>query len=302
MQSRWKRIGRWFARHAVGSSIVSFLVAVAAVIAIINGIPAVFDTDLPWLGNKVNLPLVTATVWQLAWVIPLAIAFVLLLAILRNSRTADRPRGVRMEAHGHAGPPRPSVQEGPTLVARNTEYVTPNAPPVATLASSEPTDEEVEARAEFIHAQVQDLSENIFGSPNIYAGMRQARLAARDQLRQEAVDAMRAINSHVKFGVALSERIGTLAPQKPPEATWQSHEREAELWLEQTRTLLDDNCPALSVDFRKAMATDVDVQWQTVSDHRNVYSVGRGERERELIRRAVDLLDRCVRRLDRPHG
>ena len=59
----------------------------------------------------------------------------------------------------------------------------PVSPPLR--SRREPNEDEIEARAELILARVNDLSENLFGSPNAYAGPRWAPLVARDELRKE---------------------------------------------------------------------------------------------------------------------
>jgi hypothetical protein len=65
---------------------MAFLVALAAIVQIINGLPDLFDRSLPWLGGKVNLGDWAASVWQLIWVVPLALALLLLVAIYRATR------------------------------------------------------------------------------------------------------------------------------------------------------------------------------------------------------------------------
>ena len=76
--------------------------------------------------------------------------------------------------------------------ADNITMDAPILPPgegrVSSRASVDSTEAEVASRAEFIHAQVQDVSDSVFGSPNIYVGMNQARIVARDQLQAESED------------------------------------------------------------------------------------------------------------------
>jgi hypothetical protein len=147
------------------SAIAPTLLVVAAVVTILSGLPTVVDTTLPWLGSRVNLFFVTATIWQIAWVIPLIIALALLVGIYRNSRSAPLA-GVRMEAHGHKGTPEETIArlsarvkeletqadqgaiktvnqpdhepKGSTVSVPHVDYVTPPVRPV--LVHSEITD------------------------------------------------------------------------------------------------------------------------------------------------------------------
>jgi hypothetical protein len=84
----------WLREHATASAIAALLVVVAALIQIIDGLPDLFDTALPWLGTKMNLGPVVANVWQILWVIPLIVALGFMAAIWRNTR--DRSVGPAM--------------------------------------------------------------------------------------------------------------------------------------------------------------------------------------------------------------
>lgn len=76
----------------------------------------------------------------------------------------------------------------PDNITMDAPILPPGEGTVSSRVVGDPTEAEVEARAEIIHAQVQDVSHNIFGSPNIYVGMNQARIVARDQLQAESED------------------------------------------------------------------------------------------------------------------
>lgn len=79
-------------------------------------------------------------------------------------------------------------EEGPLPQPPQLVFPSPIAPepaPSSVQLLPDPTPAEIEARAEFLVAQVQDLSINTFGSRNIHFGINQARIIAKDELRKE---------------------------------------------------------------------------------------------------------------------
>jgi hypothetical protein len=139
----------WLRRRSIGSGIVSTIVVVAAIVAILNDLPDLFDKSLPWLGDKVNLGLFVATTWQIAWIIPLLLALGLLGAIYRNSRTRPAARSEPHQATSPASATRtderpqaeakPSRQEGALISVRHVDYVAPAAKPIGLVPIGEPT-------------------------------------------------------------------------------------------------------------------------------------------------------------------
>lgn len=102
----------------------------------------------------------------------------------RESALKSLRRGLRKrwDRDGPVPPPPqtvfPRVDPPPAPIQPSMTQPTPPS-------QSEPTSEDIEARAEFLTAQVQDVSMNTFGSRNIRFGMNQARIIARNELEDE---------------------------------------------------------------------------------------------------------------------
>lgn len=147
----------WLRGHPLRSSVGSVLLVVAAVVAILNGLPDLFDKALPWLGTKVNLVFFVATVWQIAWAVPLLIALALLVAIYRNSRADQAGSTVRIEARGHTEAPEEVIAR---LSARVKELEAQNKAPSAAQQpppiSSPPSPAMVDGRV-FVTETPEDL-------------------------------------------------------------------------------------------------------------------------------------------------
>jgi hypothetical protein len=79
----------WLRRHALRSGVVSVVVVIAAVVQILNGLPELIEDDLPWLGERVDLGVFVATIWQLVWAVPLVAALTLLVGIYHSVRASD---------------------------------------------------------------------------------------------------------------------------------------------------------------------------------------------------------------------
>jgi hypothetical protein len=108
----------WVRRHSLWSSVLSLLVALAAIVQILNGMPDLIERDLPWLGNKVNAGAFVASIWQIAWAAPLLMALGLLVAIYRHSRV--HPPWLGRHADASSTPVR---LPGHTLVGFGRDWV-----------------------------------------------------------------------------------------------------------------------------------------------------------------------------------
>lgn len=58
-------------RRATGkrwwSPFVTFAVLVAAIVALLNGVPQFIDETLPWLSGHINIGPIDSTVWDVVW-------------------------------------------------------------------------------------------------------------------------------------------------------------------------------------------------------------------------------------------
>jgi len=90
----------------------------------------------------------------------------------RQSVVRSVRRGLRKRWEQADGPVPPPPQTVFPRVDTSPEPTQPSVTQPTPPSQSEPTSEDIEARAEFLMAQVQDVSMNIFGSRNIHFGVK----------------------------------------------------------------------------------------------------------------------------------